>query len=396
MSVSDRAAAIWIGAIAAGIYLAAGIGLTTDYDYFGRLAAALLDGRWWLDEPPPWLNELLSCGGGRFCVVYPPLPAILALPLVPFLSTAAAQVIASRVAGGATAGILYYALRAYGAPRLYALAGAILSAFGTTLFFSSVDGRAWYAAHAASMLFLAASFAIAARGGAPMLVGALLGISALARLPVAFAAPALALLAARRSGTPFGPALLRVVAGGLPFALVYIGYNVLRWGTPFDEGYARLTEGDFFFQQGLFSPIYLVRQLHAIFLELPDFVEGTPFFLRPRFVGMSLFLTTPAFLWVFIALREVRRDVVVGATALAALLALLPDLFHGTVGFQQFGYRFSIDAQPFLVALALSGDGLVRGAWRRRPTILFIAAILLSVLVNVYATIAITRFGYWQ
>jgi hypothetical protein len=111
---------------------------------------------------------------------------------------------------------------------------------------------------------------------------------------------------------------------------------------------------------------------------------------------MSLFLTTPAFLWVFIALREVRRDVVVGATALAALLALLPDLFHGTVGFQQFGYRFSIDAQPFLVALALSGDGLVRGAWRRRPTILFIAAILLSVLVNVYATIAITRFGYWQ
>ena len=35
---------------------------------------------------------------------------------------------------------------------------------------------------------------------------------------------------------------------------------------------------------------------------------------------------------------------VVAATAAAALLALLPDLFHGTVGFQQFGYRFSIDA----------------------------------------------------
>src|SRR5207247_3087663 len=92
--------------------------------------------------------------------------------------------------------------RAYRAPRLYALAGAILSTFGTTLFFSSVDGRAWYAAHAASMLFLAASFAIAARGGAPTLVGALLGISALARLPVAVATPALALLTARRSGTP--------------------------------------------------------------------------------------------------------------------------------------------------------------------------------------------------
>jgi hypothetical protein len=111
---------------------------------------------------------------------------------------------------------------------------------------------------------------------------------------------------------------------------------------------------------------------------------------------MSLFFTTPAFLWMFVALRDVRRDVAVGATALAALLALLPDLFHGTVGFQQFGYRFSIDAQPFLVALALSGDGFLRGVWRRRPTIFFVTVILLSVLVNVYATIAITRFDYWQ
>jgi len=111
---------------------------------------------------------------------------------------------------------------------------------------------------------------------------------------------------------------------------------------------------------------------------------------------MSLFLTTPAFVWIFLALREIRRDVVVAATALAALLALLPDLFHGTVGFQQFGYRFSIDAQPFLIALALAGDGLFRGIWRRRPTIIFILAIVLSLAVNIYATIAITRFEYWQ
>jgi hypothetical protein len=396
MTVSDRAAAIWIGVIAAGIYVAAGFGLATDYDYYGRLAEAFLHGRWWLTEAPPWLNELLSCGEGRYCVVYPPLPAILSLPLVPFVPTAVAQVVASRVAGGASAGVLYYGLRAYGAPRTYALVGALLSAFGTTLFFSSVDGRAWFAAHSASMLFLAWAFALAARGGNAVAIGALLGISALARLPVALAAPALALLCARRAGTPYGRALGGVIAGGLPLAIVYVGYNLLRWGTPLDEGYARLTQGDVFFNQGLFSPLYLLRHLKAIFLEPPDFVPGTPFFLRPRFIGMSLFLTTPAFLWIFLALREVRRDVIVAATAAAALLALLPDLFHGTVGFQQFGYRFSIDAQPFLVALALSGDGLFRGTWRRWPTIVFILAIVLSLAVNIYATIAITRFEYWQ
>jgi hypothetical protein len=395
MTVSDRAAAIWIGVIAAAIYVAAGIGLSTDYDYYGRLAEGLLQGRWWLTEAPPWLNELVPCGDGRYCVVYPPLPAILSLPFVPFFPTAVAQVIASRIAGGASTGVLYYGLRAYGAPRTYALAGALLSGFGTTLFFSSVDGRAWYAAHAVSMLFLAGAFAAAARGSG-VAVGVLIGIAALARLPVALAAPALALLCARRAGTSYGRSLGGVIAGGTPFAIVYVGYNLLRWGTPLDEGYTRLIQGDVFFNHGLFSPLYLPRQLYAIFLQQPDLVPGTPFFLRPRYIGMSLFLTTPAFIWIFAALREVRRDVAVAATAAAALLALLPDLFHGTVGFQQFGYRFSIDAQPFLVGLALSGDGLVRGVWRRWPTVLFVVAIVLSLAVNIYATIAITRFDYWQ
>src|SRR5438876_7496364 len=203
MSVSDRVIAISVGAFAAVAYLVAGAGLATDYDYFGRLAAAFLAGHWWLDEAPSWLNELIACGDGRYCVVYPPLPAILSLPFVPFFPTAVAQVVASRIAGGASAGVLYYGLRAYGAPRTYAFAGALLSAFGTTLLFSSVDGRAWYAAHSASMLFLAGAFALAARGGSAFAVGALIGISALARLPVALAAPALALLCARRSGSAY-------------------------------------------------------------------------------------------------------------------------------------------------------------------------------------------------
>lgn len=396
MTVSDRTAAIWIAAIAALIYVAAGFGLATDYDYYGRLADALLHGRWWLTEAPPWLNELLACGDGRYCVAYPPLPAILSLPFVPLFPTAVAQVVASRIAGGASAGVLYYGLRAYGAPRTYAFAGALLSAFGTTLFFSSVDGRAWYAAHSASMLFLAGAFAMAARGGSTVAVGALIGVSALARLPVALAAPALALLCARRAGAAYGRSLGGVILGGIPFALVYVGYNLLRWGSPIDLGYARLTEGDVFFNHGLFSPLYLVRQLNAIFLEPPDLIPGTPFFLRPHFSGMSLFLTTPAFVWIFLALREVRRDIAVAATGMAALLALLPDLFHATWGFQQFGYRFSIDAQPFLIALALSGDGLFRRVWRRWPTVIFIAAIVASLAVNIYATIAITRFDYWQ
>ncbi|MEA2661529.1 MAG: hypothetical protein QOH08_1101 [Chloroflexota bacterium] len=393
--MKDRWIALGLGCIAVVGYLIAGWNAPTIYDYYGRLAEAFVNGRYWLVENPPWLNELVSCGDGRWCVAYPPLPAILSIPLLPF-GTATAQNLVSQVCGGASAGVLYLALRAYGAPRWVAVTGALLSAFGTTLLFTSADGRSWYAAHAVAMLFTAIAFLIAARGGPAWGVGAAIGFAALARLPVAAAVPALALLAARRGNAPFGPTVLRVVAAGLPLLAVYLGYNVLRWGTVADAGYARLTEGDFFFDHGLFSIDYLPRHLYAIFMEPPDFVPNVWYFLRPRLVGTSLFLVTPALLFLFAGLQDVRRSVAVAAVAMAAGLALIPDVTHGTVGFAQFGYRFSIDAQPFLIALAVGGDALRNGVWRSRPSILFVVACGLAVLFNVYATVAIIRYGYWQ
>lgn len=387
--------AVALGCLAVSGYVIAGWGAPTVYDYYGRLAEAFVHGRYWLTDDPPWLNELLACGDGRWCVAYPPLPAILAVPLV-WLGTATAQDVVSQVAGGASAAFLYLALRAYGAPRLVAVTGTLLSAFGTTLLFTSADGRSWYAAHAVAMLFTSIAFYLAARGGPAWGVGAAIGFAALARLPVAAATPALALLVARRGGTPFRAALTRVVLGGLPLLAIYVAYNVLRWGTVTDAGYARLTEGDFFFDHGLFSLAYLPRHLYAIAMEPPDLVPNVWYFLRPRFVGMSLFLVTPAFLFVFAGLQDVRRSIAVAATALAAGLALLPDVTHGTVGFAQFGYRFSIDAQPFLVALAVGGDALRNGVWRRRPSVLFLIACALAVVMNVYATVAIIRYGFWQ
>ena len=391
----ERWIAVSIGSVAVGAYVLAGWGAPTVYDYYGRLADAFVHGRYWLVENPEWLNELLSCGTGKWCVAYPPLPAVLSIPLLAF-GTATAQDLVSQICGGASAGVLYLALRAYGAPRLVAVAGALLSAFGTTLLFTSADGRSWYAAHAVAMLFTTIAFLIAARGGQASWVGAAIGLAALARLPVAAATPALALLVARRGGTPFRRAFLRIVVGGLPFLALYVAYNLLRWGTVTDAGYARLTEGDFFFDHGLFSVAYLPRHLYTIVMEPPDFVPNVWYFLRPRLVGMSLFLTTPAFLFVFAGLRDARRSLAVAAAALEAGLALLPDVTHGTVGFAQFGYRFSIDAQPFLIALAVGGDALRDGVWRSRPSILFLVACVLAVAMNVYATVAIIRYGFWQ
>src|SRR5258705_13908386 len=112
MTWSDRRIAIALAAAGAAVYLVAGLGLLTDYDYYGRLAQALLHGQWWLGEAPPWLNELVSCGVERRCVGYPPLPGILAIPLAAVPPTALAQVLVSPVLGGVSAGRLYLALPA--------------------------------------------------------------------------------------------------------------------------------------------------------------------------------------------------------------------------------------------------------------------------------------------
>jgi len=98
---------------------------------------------------------------------------------------------------------------------------------------------------------------------------------------------------------------------------------------------------------------------------------------------------------VFAGLQQLRVRAV-AAVAAAAGLALLPDVLHATVGFAQFGYRFSLDAQPFLIALALGGDAMVAGIWRSRPSVLFQVAGALGLAMNIYATIAIIRYGWWQ
>ena len=275
LGASDRSVAILVAFACAAAYVGFGWGAVTVYDYYGRLAEAFLQGHYWLEVDPPWLNELLSCGDGRWCVAYPPLPALLAVPFL-FLGTAAAQGAVAQLCGGASAGVLFLALRAYGAPRVVALAGAAVSAFGTTLLFSSTDGRAWYAAHSVAMLFTSGAFLVAARGGAPWVLGALIGLAALARLPVAAATPALALLLAHRSGRPFPSVVARVAVGGLPFLALYAGYDLLRWGTIFDSGYVRLTVGDTFFDHGLFSFTYLPRHLYAIFMSHPTSSRAFP------------------------------------------------------------------------------------------------------------------------
>ena len=101
----------------------------------------------------------------------------------------------------------------------------------------------------------------------------------------------------------------------------------------------------------------------------------------PRDIGMSILLTSPAYLLVIPALRRGRSRLVVGATT--AVLAIgLVNLMHFSQGWVQFGYRFANDFAPFallLVAIGMArrgGVGLL-GGW----------LVGLSMIVNLWGVI---------
>lgn len=388
---SDRATALALAALAMVVYLRSGPEEPTHYDYFSRLALAFASGRPWLDEAPSWLNELVPCAGDHWCVHLAPLPALWVLPFLGLWSSGAAQAVASVVAAALSAIPAYLAMRRLGAPRSVAVATVIFAIFGTTLWFTSSDGRAWYVSHSVAVLAGSLAVLAAVDGRSPLLVGALLGATGLARYPMALAAPGLALLVARRRNEPLGRVVLLGMAGLLPFGAALLLYDQARFGSPLETGYVQLTVGDPFFDHGLFSLEYVPRHLYAILMQAPEYVDAWPLFLRPNWIGVSLALTSPAFAFVVPALLGRARAETL-PLALAALGPLALDAIHGTIGFAQFGYRYSLDLQPFLLPLVALG-ACWRGAWAP-PGWPYLATITWSVVANLYGVLAISKLEY--
>jgi hypothetical protein len=104
----------------------------------------------------------------------------------------------------------------------------------------------------------------------------------------------------------------------------------------------------------------------------------------PSDVGMSVLLSSPAFLLMLPALRGYGRRRLVTGAALATLLVVLVNLMHFSQGWVQFGYRFSNDAVPFaLVLVAIGADRLV-DAHRRWAMPLISILVIASIAVNAW------------
>jgi hypothetical protein len=131
----------------------------------------------------------------------------------------------------------------------------------------------------------------------------------------------------------------------------------------------------------------------------------------PRDLGMSVLLTSPAYLLGLAAVGLDRRRRLVAGAALAILLISIVNLMHFSQGWVQFGYRFSNDVVPFalvLVALgidrlagAVSRDGFEppvedpgRRSRRRWGMPLAMALIVASIAINLWGVIWSRLLGW--
>jgi hypothetical protein len=331
------------------------------------LADAFLHGRTWLDVRLGPNDVIIR--GGHYYVPFAPFPAIALMPLVALIGPLAADQIESginAVLAAASVGMCWWLLARIGVERLSdRLWLAVLFGFSTQILWVTTRGGVWHTGHLiATILTFACLIELEGQRRA-WLIGLAAGAAFLTRAPLAFAVPLYALLLYRP-----GPTLWRpwtwLALGVLPSIAFFFIYNVLRFGTPLESGYALATLPDWLEKQralGLFAIAHIPMNLDYFLVHLPRPIPTPPFF-RPDGLGLSVFLTSPGLLFALRAdWRQPRSWWLAGAT----IAVLVPTLLYYGGGWLQYGYRYFLDSVPFVMALCGSA-AVVRGGvgwgWR--------------------------------
>ena len=254
--------------------------------------------------------------------------------------------------------------------------------------------------------------------------GLLLGLAATARVPVLFGLPFLAFVG---GGTDWRSRLSSAVLGAAIPVVAFLAFTLLTTGQLISPAYDYLyrleTAGygtlGYHADWAIEDPRYLVQNAGIGLLGLPDLlptqlpdalgINPTPVCLQPgavrglfdldcplavpRDTGMSVLLTSPAYLLAVPVLRAIRRSRLVAGTSIAVVAILAIDLMHFSQGWVQFGYRFSNDAAPFAVVLVALGMERL-GLRRRYGMLLAMSLVVVSLAVNAWGVLWSRALGW--
>jgi hypothetical protein len=381
---------------------------------------------------------------GRALLPFPPLPAIVLMPFVAIWGLATDIRAVSVLLGALNVGLCWWTLRRLPVARSIALALTLLFGFGTSFWYAAQLGTTWFFAHVVAVTFvlLAVGVAVGADPGAAdsavgapapstfvrraradlsrplrllsgrqVLAGFLFGVACTARLPIVFGAPFFVFVG--DGGSWLRRGISAALGAAIPIGALLL-FNYATTGSFIHPGYDyqyQLEANGYpslhYHPEWSVEDIRYVPQNLAIMLLrapilFPDHVPNavvtlgtyctTPGAVRGLFdagcpivvpddVGMSILLTTPAYLFLVPAIARARSRLAAGAI-IAVLAIALFDLMHFSQGWVQVGYRFSNDFVVFaLVLVALAMGRSNRVGW------LGIGLIAVSIVVNAWGVI---------
>lgn len=353
-------------------------------NYFTPLANSLLHLK--LDVPDnPNLNELVP-HAGKFYVVYPPMPAVVLIPFVAIFGADFNQKWASIIIAAISVGLFFLLSTRFTKKRWISIFLTLLLGFGTNFYFTSLVGSSWYFAHVCAVFFTILAF-IGATSKKPLLTGLFLGGAFLSRLPTIMIFPILIYLLMEESEKKERTRLLTNFLVAVLSAIIIFGlYNKLRFGSFTETGYS-LIPGileESWFSKGVFSVSYVWRNIRAAFASFPIISTHFPY-LVPSNYAMAIYLSSPALVLVLYSKFKEGR---VKFLLMSIILAAIPGFMHATVGFTQFGYRFSLDYIVLLILMLASS--FERIGWRAALVLLS-----LSLAVNFYV-IYLYQIGFFS
>ncbi len=325
---------------------------------------------------------------------FPPFPSVLMLPQAAIHGRIANDVFMTMLIAALVLPLAFAALRRLVAAGLSTRTPSedvwlvLALCFGTVFYFSAVQGRVWYTAHIVGIALALGYLWASIEAKHPIVAGVCLGCAALTRVPMAFMFPLFLFEAWRIGG---GKANLRSIfkrctifaAPVLVLAAGAMIYNYARFGEPLEFGhiYLAVRQQENIETYGMFSHRYLSRNLAVAFALLPELSWSKPQVLINAH-GLAIWFTTPillALLWPRIK-GPLHRPL-----WLTVVLVAVPTLFYHNSGWQQFGYRFSLDYMVLLFALLAVGARPLGRIGR--------ALIVIAIVINLFGAATFARYN---
>jgi hypothetical protein len=159
---------VLLALLAAVVYFVVNPTRPTVFNHFVWQADAFLDGRFAVRFPVAgefanwYLQDIMPLSGtGLGLIPFPPLPAILVLPLVMVHGLAADQTLVAVVVGAVNVGLVWRLTTRLTTNRWTALLATLFFAFGTVHFYAAMLGSTWFLAHVVAVTFLLLAITLA-------------------------------------------------------------------------------------------------------------------------------------------------------------------------------------------------------------------------------------------